>query len=120
MNSLTEITSTLRIIGTALALLAIVLVILRASEVILRRLARHHVTSTDLDLIGRRATVVATIRPTRPGKIRCQNAAGQDCFAAASSDQLIRRGQEVLISAIESGCLRVVLLESSPGAGGSS
>lgn len=118
MNSLTEITSTLRIIGTALAGLAVVLVIIRVSEMILRRLARHHVTSTDLDLIGRRAIVMATIRPTRPGKIRCKNAAGQDCIAEASSDQLIRRGQEVLISAIESGCLRVVLIETSPGAGG--
>jgi len=120
MSNLTEITNTLRIIGTALAGLAIVLVILRILEVILRRLARHHVTSTDLDLIGRRAIVMATIRPARPGKIRCQNAAGQDCIAEASSDQLIRRGQEVLISAIESGCLRVVLLGTSTGAGGSS
>ncbi|HAL73507.1 MAG TPA: hypothetical protein DCM45_00265 [Clostridiales bacterium] len=118
MNNLTEITNTFKIIGIALAALAAVLAILRVWEVIMRRLARHHVTSTDLDLIGRRAIVMATIRPKRPGKIRCQNAAGQECIAEASSDQLIRRGQEVLISAIESGCLRVVLLETSLGAGG--
>lgn len=117
MNNLTEITNTLRIIGIALAALAVVLLVFRVMEIFLRRLARHHVTSTDLDLIGRQAVVMATIRPARPGKIRCQNASGQECIAEASSDHLVRRGEAVLITAIEGGCLRVVTLETPAGAG---
>ena len=118
MNNLADITNTLQYIGITLTALAVALLLVRVLEMILRRLARHHVTSTDLDLIGRRAVTTATIRPTRPGKIYCRNAAGQDCIAGACSDHVIRRGQDVLISAVEGGCLRVVPMKTEPPAEG--
>lgn len=108
MNNLDDITTAIQFLGTTIAALVVLLLLFRLLELVLRRLARHHINSTDLDLIGRRAVVTSTIRPSRPGKITCRNTAGTDCVAAACSDHLVRRGQNVLVSAIEGDCLRVV------------
>lgn len=118
MANLADITNTLRYLSVAAGIMAGLLILVKAAEAVLRLLARHHVTRTDLDLIGREAVVTSTIRPTRPGKIYCQNVSGEDCVADALSDRVIRRGEDVLITAIEETGLRVVLLSARPGGQG--
>jgi membrane protein implicated in regulation of membrane protease activity len=107
MNNISEITTIFLSIGIAVLALTALLVLILTAERFLRRMARHHVTSTDLDLIGKQAVVTHTIRPNRPGRIYCQNEKNEDCIAEASSDRIIRRGSFVLVTALESGVLRV-------------
>ena len=118
MSSLTDITMALQIFGISIVSLAGLLLLIRIFERILRRLALHHVTSTDLDLIGKRAVVTSTIRPTRPGKINCRDAAGAECVVEACSDHVIHRGRVVLITAVESGRLRVLPVPGEAAARG--
>ena len=102
MFNLSQMTQILYMILVSVASLAGLLLIITIVERVLRRLARHHVTSTDLDHIGRKATVTQTIRPGRVGKVLCS-----DMIAEATADQVIRRGRDVLITAIDSGRFRV-------------
>ncbi len=104
--SVTELTQIFQIIGHSMIILGVLLIGAIIAERILKRLARHHVASTDLDLIGKAAVVTHTIRPDRPGQIYYQNDDGEDYVAEAVSDQIIRRGEDVLIIANEAGQLR--------------
>lgn len=119
-GNLTEITAILQTLGIGIVVLAVLLLLIRILEIFMRRLAQRHVDNTDLDIIGRQAVVTATIRPRKPGKVSCKDHNGADLLAEASSDQVLRRGQKVLINAINGRQLRVSPLvvnqvqESSP------
>jgi membrane protein implicated in regulation of membrane protease activity len=112
-SNMAEITLIFQAIGLCIIALAILLVVINVLLVILRRLARRHAANTDLDLIGRRAVVSHTIRPSKPGKILCRTGGGEAVTAEASSDSIIRRGQVVLITSIEGGRLRVLQTEAA-------
>ena len=115
VTSISEITFTLGTIGIGIVVLTALLAVIRLASHILRRLARSQVARTDLDLIGVVAEVTHTIRPRRPGKIRCQTDRGE-LVTEATSDSTIRSGQKVLITAINHGSFRVLPHESAPQA----
>jgi membrane protein implicated in regulation of membrane protease activity len=112
-SNMAEITLIFQAIGLCIIALAVLLAVANSLVFILRRLARRHAANTDLDLIGRRAVVSHTIRPRKPGQILCQTGDGEAVTAEASSDCILRRGQDVLITSIEGGRLRVLRAENA-------
>lgn len=110
-GNLTDITEILQTLAIGIAVLALLLLVIRILEIFMRRLAQRHVDNTDLDIIGRQAVVTATIRPRKPGKVSCHDQTGAEFLAEASSDQMLRRGQKVMINAINGHQLRVSPLE---------
>lgn len=115
MPTLSQMTQIFYLLGIAAIILAGLLVVIAITEKILRRLAGSHISSTDLDSIGRKAVVTQTIRPGRPGKVHYQNASAQDIISEAVSDRVIRRGSKVLITAIDKSFFRVQLLPGESG-----
>jgi hypothetical protein len=105
--SLGEMTVLLKWTGIGLAVLALLLILIQAALIVMRRLVRQQMAHTDLDLVGQRAVVIQNIRPYRPGRIRCRTAQG-DRTAEAVSDRMIRSGLMVLIIAVHQGKYRVV------------
>lgn len=112
-DTMSEITFFLTLFSIGFAVLALLLLLIKVLLTILRRMARRHVSRTDLDLIGLRAVVTHTIKPRRPGKIRCLTAAGDPLVAAASSDNMIRSGTTVMITAISQGYYHVLPVDST-------
>jgi len=100
-------TGLLKWTGISLAFLSVLLILVRIALWELRRIARLQVSRTDLDLIGAQAEVTQTIKPHRPGKIRYQTAEGSQ-VGEAVSDQTIRSGKTVLITAIHRGLFQVL------------
>ncbi len=113
MNNLTDIAMILQNIGIGLAVLAVLIVLIRIAEAVLRHFARRHAANTDLDLIGRRAVVSHTIRPRKAGKIVCTDTDGVEIEAEATSDRSIKHGSPVVITAIDGGKLRVSPIDDS-------
>lgn len=114
MNKLSveEITYTLQFLGFLIAILLVLLVLLRILVRILRRMAMHRVSLTDQDLIGQEAVVTKTVRNSRPGNIACEWQ-GDKRTGPAVSDQTIRPGQKVLITAADQGVYRVRSIETT-------
>ena len=105
--TLSEMTGLLKWTGIGLAFLSVLLILVRIALWELRRIARLQVARTDLDLIGVQAKVTQTIKPHKPGKIRYQTAEGSQ-VGEAVSDQTIRSGKTVLITAIHRGLFQVL------------
>ncbi len=112
-DTMVETTFLLQWLVIAFAVLLVLLIMINLLLRMMRRLARHHVSRTDLDLIGIRATVTHTIRPRKPGKIRCQIKDEDSMVVEAMSDSAIRSGRQVLITAISQGKFRVVPIEQT-------
>lgn len=106
-----EITFFLKFFGFGFAILVVLLSCLNLLIALLRRLVRRQVARTDLDLIGQEAVVVKTIRPKKPGQIRCQSPDGPKT-ADAVSNETIRAGSRIMITASEHGYFRVRRLDS--------
>ena len=100
----------LKFFGFGFAILVILLSCLNLLITLLRRLVRRQVARTDLDLIGQEAVVVKTIRPKKPGQIRCQSPDGSKT-ADAVSNETIRAGSRIMITASERGYFRVRRLD---------
>ncbi len=101
-----EITFFLKFFGITLSGMAGLLVLLSGLIHLMRRLVRHHVSESDLDLIGQEAVVIKSIRPKKSGQIRCSTAEGIK-EADAVGTELIKSGSRVLITAAEHNQFRV-------------
>ncbi|MEA4888074.1 MAG: NfeD family protein [Clostridiaceae bacterium] len=101
-----EITFFLKFFGMTLSGMAGLLMLLSGLIYLMRRLVRHHVSESDLDLIGQEAVVIKSIRPKKSGQIRYSTAEGMK-EADAVGTELIKSGSRVLITATERHQFRV-------------
>ena len=104
--SVGEITYFFFIFAIVVACLTILLLMTNGLILISRHRLRRHLASTDLDLVGREATVVKTIRPKKTGQILCRTANGER-LAEAVSDEMIKKNSIVLITAADKDRFRV-------------
>lgn len=104
--SVGEITSFFVIFALSFIGLAVMLAILKILTLVTRRMLRHQLASTDLDLVGQEALVVKTIRPKKTGQIICRTPEGER-IADAVSEEMIRRDSKVLITAADKDRFRV-------------
>lgn len=92
-----------RAIGLLMGLLLVVYGLTRW----LSWLTRRTVHQTDLDLIGREATVTRSIRPHHIGRITCQDGEQSRVFSASGAQQM-PVGTVVLITAFDQGVARTI------------
>ena len=86
--------------------LALLLGILEILILVTRRMLRHQLAASDLDLVGHEALVVKTVRPKKTGQIKCQTPTGER-LADAVSDEMIKQGSRVLITSTDKDRFRV-------------
>lgn len=110
-NFMERITFFITFFLISFSLLLLLLGLLYVLRLFLQRAARKNAVRTSLDLIGRRAVVVRTVRGRRPGRIRFEQN-GRQIEGDAFSDDLVRRGQAVRITAINQGCFRIRAIEN--------
>lgn len=111
-NFMERITFFITIFTITVTVLLLLWIILYLTRIILQRAARQNAALTNLDLVGHKATVIKTVRGRHPGRIRFEHD-GQQIEGDAFSDDLVRRGQEVRITAVNKGCFRIRPLESN-------
>lgn len=105
-QSMGEITFYLKLYGTSLLVLSLLLALINLSIYLLRRRLGMQNNHNRLDQIGREAIVIRTIRPHKPGRIRYQTAQGPG-IAEAIADEVIRNGSRVRIAVVQRGHYRV-------------
>ena len=108
MSGLTvgDITTFFLLFALGMIGLALLLGILEILILVTRRMLRHQLAASDLDLVGHEAWVVKTVRPKKKGQIRCQTPMGER-LADAVSDDMIKQGSRVLITSADKDRFRV-------------
>lgn len=109
--SVTELKFLLEKMSLLIILLAGLLLVLSVAIYYLGRLTHTKTTQTDLDLIGQQAKVTRAIKPPHAGKISGRHN-GKSFTLQATSSQLIKSGQIVLITALDQGVARTIIQES--------
>ncbi|MDW7658618.1 MAG: NfeD family protein [Bacillota bacterium] len=105
-QSMSDMTLYLNALVITIAILSALLMLINLFILVMRPIARRNAARTDLDQIGHEATVVKTIRPSKPGQIRYMTADGFR-LANAESDSTIRNGNTVLILSVVQSRFRV-------------